>query len=261
MDGILHCGLSDTGQVRQRNEDKWVALPKQGLFLVSDGMGGRAAGALAAQVVAEVLPGLLERRLAMLGEGSLAEAQAQVRAALAELSEELRSKTQNQPGLEGMGATVALVLIWKTQALVAHMGDSRVYLLRQGRLKPLTKDHSLAQLLVDAGEITPDEAGSHPARNQLTQHMGMNSEPLPSVGHLALEPGDRLLLCTDGLTGMVNEAGVLAILKRPLSLKDTCHRLITAANAAGGRDNITVLLVSVPAEGGGEGDHETKGAR
>jgi protein phosphatase len=182
-----------------------------------------------------------------LGGVDLASATARERllAALVELSTQLRQESQDQPGLEGMGATVVLALIREGQALISHLGDSRAYLVRQQKLEPLTRDHSLVQLLLDCGEITAAEAAHHPARGQLTRYVGMKGEALPDVRSLKLCAGDRLLLCSDGLTGMLGADEILAILDQEPVPQAACQRLVTAANAAGGQDNITALAVSI----------------
>lgn len=241
---FTYAGLSDRGRVRKENEDNWVADPEYGLFVVSDGMGGQFAGALAAKIVVETLPPLIKERMKNLKNRKTSAARKLITAALADLSHQVRNQSQGQPGLEGMGATVVLALIRGAHALIAHMGDSRAYLLRRGRLQQLTRDHSIVQLLIDDGKITREEALRHPARGQLTRYVGMTGDALPEARSLDLRRGDRLLLCTDGLTDMVADTKLLSILKKTLVPKTACRHLIAAANAAGGRDNITAVTIS-----------------
>jgi len=242
---IEHAGLTDRGLVREENEDNWSAVLDQGLFIVSDGMGGHFGGAVASKIVVEALPELLRKRMAGIEDLAGSKAAKRVEGVLAELSVQVREQTRGEPGLEGMGATVVLAMVRGYQALIAHMGDSRAYLLRAGRLRQLTKDHSIVQLLVDAGEITSQEALTHPARGQVTRSVGMEGEALPEVDHLDLEPGDRLLLCTDGLTGMLGDREIEAILCGGGSPKDACRQLVDAANGAGGKDNVTALVLNI----------------
>lgn len=238
---VEHAALTDCGRVRRQNEDNWSADPAAGLYVVSDGLGGHAAGELASKIVVETLPLLLQQRLPP--AGSLAGATETVREALRELSRAVYRQTQREPALEGMGATVVLAVVRHASALIAHVGDSRAYRFRGGVLERLTRDHSLVQILVDYGEITPEEATRHPARGCVTRSVGMLGDPLPECRLVDLHPGDRLLLCSDGLVGMVDDAEICDILATGGSLDAVCHRLIDAANDAGGRDNITVLLV------------------
>lgn len=245
MSTISYAGLSDVGRVRTENEDRWFADPDQGLFLVADGIGGAVAGGLASQIVAEVLPRLLRNRLHGTRDPADAGVANQVSAALVELSERLREESRRAMGLKGMGSTVVLALVRQRQAVVAHMGDSRAYLLRAGRLEQLTKDHTIAQLLVDCGELAPEKAASHPAHGQLTRFVGMGIEALPETECIELSPGDRLLLCSDGLTGMLSDQQILAILSQQTAPDEACRHLIAAANEAGGKDNITAVVVAV----------------
>ena len=245
MSRITYAGLSDVGRVRPENEDRWFADSEQGLFLVADGVGGAAAGGLAAEAVVEVLPPLLRKKLGRIERVRDPEAVQRVVEALVELSNRLRQESEARPGMAGTGSTVVLALIRDDHALVAHMGDSRAYLARGRRLERLTRDHSLVQLLVECGEVDPARAATHPARGQLTRFVGMPDEPLPEARLVKLAPGDRLLLCSDGLTGMLDDRRLAAILARELVAADACRHLVEAANEAGGKDNITVVIVTI----------------
>jgi len=245
---IRYAGLSDRGLVRENNEDNWSADDSQGLFIVSDGVGGQLAGELASQIVVQALPVLLRERLAGIGDLSDVKASELIIGALCELSNRVRSEAKGEAGIEGLGATVVLALIRDASAMIAHMGDSRAYLLRGGKLRQLTNDHSIVQLLIERGEIAQKQAHTHPSRGQLTRSVGMAGEPLPEAQFVALEPGDRLLLCTDGLTGMLAHKRIHAILDGGLEPETACQRLIDKAKAAGGHDNITAVVIDfVPA--------------
>ena len=175
-----------------------------------------------------------------------------VKHALRELSAEVYSQTCGQPGLEGMGATVVLALIRQSRALIAHMGDSRAYRLRRGRLKLLTKDHSIVQLLVHAGEISPEEAAVHSARGRVTRSVGMEGEPLPEAKLVTVQPNDRLLLCTDGLTSMLKDEEIRNILAREGQSQAASDTLVQAALRNGGEDNVTVIVVDLLLGTGGD---------
>jgi protein phosphatase len=242
---VRYAGLTDPGRVRQRNEDNWTVDPDQGLFIVADGMGGEFCGALASKAVVATLPGLVRQHLGLINGLSGSSAKRRMARAIAALSTQLYEQTQNEPGLTGMGSTVVCALVRGDRLLVAHMGDSRAYRLRAGRLKRLTKDHSLVELLLRSGDITPEEAATHPARGRLTRNVGMEGEPLPQTCLVKFKPGELLLLCSDGLTAMLDDPTIQSILNEPASLEKQCQRLKNAANQVGGKDNITVVLVAL----------------
>ena len=246
---LLHAGLTDLGRMRTTNEDCWAADPGQGLYLVADGLGNAAAGELAARVVAQALPALLEQYLRGVEELSHPAARQRVVRALAHLSGQLHQQAQGRAGLEGMGATVVLALVRGRHALVAHLGDSRAYLWHRGCLKQLTSDHSLAQLLLDTGQARRNQVTGDATSGQLTRYVGMPGEALPDARVIELHAGDRLLLCSDGLTNMLGNVELLRILGRRDDPEVACRQLVDAANAAGGRDNVTALVVQVAGVG------------
>ncbi len=236
-------GLTDQGCVRKQNEDNYLVDAGQGLFIVSDGMGGHTAGKLASRIVVEALPPFLSQRMESVRDFSDPKAAEIVLEVLSEFSEQLRNKSSQRAGFSGMGATLALCLIRNHHALITHMGDSRIYLLREKQLEQLTMDHSIVQLLIEAGEITPEEAVTHPARARITRYIGMKGEPLSEAHVVELAPNDRLLLCTDGLTNMLDDRVITGLLCAHPEPEAACRVLIDEANKAGGRDNITVVIV------------------
>ncbi len=243
--------LSDVGRVRQQNEDQCLVAAKQGLFIVSDGMGGQQAGEVASRAIVTVLPVMIEQRMARIQTISREAMELALRDAIVELSQRLRAESAGRAGMQGMGATVAVVWLHGSMAHVAHMGDSRVYLFRQGQLVRLTEDHSVVGLLLRRGEITEDEAKTHTARGRLSRYVGMEGEVYPDVRTVELEDGDRLLLCSDGLTNMVGDGKIVEILRVNGEAEAACRGLVEAANEAGGKDNITAVVVDCGAVGTG----------
>jgi protein phosphatase len=236
-------GLSDIGQRRTSNQDNFLVDVPRGLFIVSDGMGGEQAGEIAAKAVVTVLPQMLEPHLQRLAVAPRRVVELTLRELVAQFSQRLRQDAADQPGLRGMGATLELVWICKEQAHLVHMGDSRVYRLRRDRLSLLTEDHSVVALLLKHGDITPQDAVDHPARGQLSRYVGIDGEVYPDVFTVPLHPGERFLLCSDGLWGMVPDREIARLLLQHAELAAACRALVDAANQAGGRDNITVVIV------------------
>jgi PPM family protein phosphatase len=241
--GILKvAALSDVGKVRPNNEDSFAALPEQGFLIVSDGMGGHNAGGLASAIVVEALPQMISNALQSLQEPSIEQLQDVVCDSVVDLSNEIWKRSRREPGLAGMGATFVLAMFQGKKAIVANMGDSRAYLFRSSELRLLTEDHSVVGFLLREGRITPKQASEHPAKGKLSRYVGMLGEVFPDVQALELISGDRLLLCTDGLTGEVSDSQIGSMLDGGLGLEQTCATMVRKASEAGGKDNITVLL-------------------
>lgn len=248
-------GLSDEGQMRPKNEDAFRLLTDRGYFIVADGVGGGHAGETAAKIVVETLPRMLvdrfvghssqSARLSSSSEPSrdpIEKTKLVLRDTIVELSQLIWKQSAGQPGLAGMGSTLVLACIRGDHAYIAHMGDSRAYRYRQDALEPLTQDHSVVGILLRDGKITEEEARRHPARGSLSRFMGMESVVYPDVQDFKLATGDRLLLCSDGLTGMLSDKDIARTLERVRDPEAACQAMVKAANGSGGKDNITVVV-------------------
>jgi serine/threonine protein phosphatase PrpC len=222
---------TDIGRVRERNEDSYLVDPP--IYAVADGMGGARGGAVASSLALDKVEELFHS-----GKGSLGEL---IRSANRAVFE--RSVSDSK--VSGMGTTLTAATVDERGAHLGHVGDSRAYLLRAGSLRQLTDDHTLVNRMVKAGEITTQEAGVHPHRNVLTRSVGTEPEVDVDEKDIPLIDGDRLLLCSDGLTGMVTEPQIQAILETTPDPQEAAGRLIKAANRAGGIDNITVVVLDI----------------
>jgi protein phosphatase len=244
-------GATDPGLLRTNNEDAWLALEDAGLFAVADGVGGHAGGevasGIAVETLREVVPDLLGAKdrtpPAGTGEGADRETAA-LRYALSLANRRLRETAERTPALSGMGTTLTVLLLAKGRALIAHIGDSRAYLLRSGTLQQLTRDHSLVAEQVQAGILTPEQARISAYRHVITRALGLYDEAAPDLQTQAVEPGDLFLLCSDGLTEMLDDRAISSVLASS-SPGDAVRTLIDAANSAGGVDNITAIVVKV----------------
>jgi protein phosphatase len=235
---ILHAGLSDRGRRLAVNEDRWLADPELGLYLVADGM----ADERAPQIIVERLPQLLRQRAADLENLADPKTAEVLRKILSELSIEIRDQSRQDPELPEMAATIVAVLVREQNALIAHLGDCRCYLWREAFLEQVTRDHTLVQRLLSLGVIKPEDASRYRLGGGPTSYLGMKGEAQPSVRLLPLWPGDWLLMCSDGLNHMINDWAIHDILTQTTDPEEACRRLVNAANEAGGRDNITVLI-------------------
>ncbi|MFN8015914.1 MAG: Stp1/IreP family PP2C-type Ser/Thr phosphatase [Acidimicrobiia bacterium] len=235
--------FSDTGLVREGNEDSFLVDKDLFIFAVADGMGGHVAGEIASATAVEALRASTANGIA-------------IEEAIHIAHDQIKQKSNSEEKLNGMGTTITALGFSKEKKLViAHVGDSRAYVLHkqlsddatnsENELVRLTKDHSLVEELVDAGQITQEEADVHPRRSVITRALGIDAQIEVDVEDIAFLKGDRFLLCSDGLTSMVRDEEILRVLKENTSPSAAAKELITRANKAGGNDNITVLIIDV----------------
>ena len=237
---LVATGATDVGLVREGNEDKYLHDDRLGIFAVADGMGGHEAGEVASAVAIEAL------RAAVASGALITEAVIQANTAVME-------KADANPGMRGMGTTLTAAIEVEGGLRIGHVGDSRAYVLRAGILARVTDDHSLVEELVRAGQITLEQAAVHPQRSVITRALGIDRSVEVDDISLELTDGDRVLICSDGLSGMVRETEISAIMRRETDTEATARALIDAANGGGGEDNITVVVIDVIGE---EGDPE-----
>ncbi len=240
-------GKTDIGVRRQNNQDEIVLCPELGFFAVSDGMGGLTYGKLAAEFVVKTIPGLME----MSGNEfkihkDVNKAAAAFQTSVVMMSDNLY-EAANTEKLISYGATFVGVWFIKYTAIFCCLGDSRGYLLSkyQKRIRQITEDQNIGAILVKNGELTPLQAKEHPASSRLTAFVGMKSPATPQVFIVDVKPGDRLLLCSDGLYGMVSDGDITHIVRSSRSPQRVCQRLIDKANKNGGRDNISAVYVRI----------------
>jgi protein phosphatase len=232
---IVSGASTDTGQVREGNEDSYLVDRRLDLFAVADGMGGHRAGEIAS---ATALDGLR----AAVDEGT------PVADAVGRANTAVWDKAAGDTELAGMGTTLTAAIFDDGTLTIAHVGDSRAYLFRGERLERLTTDHSLVEELIRDGKLTEEQAAVHPQRSIITRALGVDSSVEVDVYSLVLQGGDRVILCSDGLTSMVRPAGIAEILREQTDPTAAANSLVDAANAAGGEDNITVLVLDAVAE-------------
>jgi len=228
------------GYVRSTNEDGYFASREQAVFAVADGMGGHEKGEVASRLALEAIV----QHADAIAHATPSELPTNLHQALQDANAAIISHPESQDARARMGTTVVLATICGDRLYFAHIGDSRLYLLRGDMLIQLTRDHSLVQALVDRGEITPEEAAIHPLRHQITRVVGADDVVTPEIASQNLEPGDVVLLCTDGLSGAVAQEQMKAILAAPgLTAQQRADALVRSALDAGGPDNITSVVV------------------
>ncbi|XAH23288.1 Stp1/IreP family PP2C-type Ser/Thr phosphatase [Xylophilus sp. GW821-FHT01B05] len=238
--------LSDTGRVRQNNEDAVLHDAALGLALLADGMGGYNAGEVASGIATHSVHAAFGRwRQAQPGMPSVRELRRAMQRCVADANFAIVEAARGHPEYQGMGTTLVLAVFLGRRVLVGHVGDSRCYRLRGGQLRQLTRDHSVLQEQLDAGRIRREDAAAAAFRNLVTRALGVEAEVRLDLSDHAVEPGDRYLLCSDGLSDMLDDPAIGRLLASDLPMGGSAEALVRAANAAGGRDNVSVVLIQV----------------
>jgi protein phosphatase len=247
---IVSSGLSDVGRVRTNNEDSFRIVEALNLFILSDGMGGEAHGEVASAMAVDVINKYCESEKEDSGATVLDEVPANISSrtrrlknAVAQANFQIFQSAQKNPEQRGMGATITALWLKDTLLSIAHVGDSRAYLLRNGNLQQLTNDHSLVAEQVRRGLITPQQAEESEMQSVLLRALGAHPEVEIDVDEVEIIPRDALLLCSDGLTRMVTEPEIAGALQAEMVPSAAAERLIALANENGGIDNITVIVV------------------
>ena len=253
MPTVSSAVLSHPGLRREANEDSVCARPDIGLFLVADGMGGHAAGEVASKLAAQVIETFVnDTKSADVNttwpfpyDPALSLDGNRLTAAFRLANRRLALAMENDEKLRGMATTAAVVLVGKEKPIVAHVGDSRVYLWRAGELTQITDDHSWVNEQVRAGVLSEVDARHHPWRHVVTRALSGGDDPGVDIQEIEVKAGDRILLCSDGLSGVVPQEKVAVIIGQGASPDETCRNLVEAANQAGGPDNITVAMLQI----------------
>ena len=251
---LLHAAKTDVGMIRSGNEDNYTVdvNPSRGIFIVADGMGGHAAGEVASEMAVQIVQRELTN-VVSIGSEDVVKLVAET---LRKANRAIHTRTLSEVDKQGMGTTASVLLLSGTKYLIGQVGDSRVYLLREGTLSQLTKDHSYVQEQVDAGFLTPEQARYHPYSNVITRCVGASPEVEPDVYRGEVRNGDLFLVASDGLTGMVDDRRLSQLLGSRAEPDRKVQALISEANGRGGLDNITAIIVQ--AVDSGPDDDETK---
>ena len=243
-------GLSDVGRCREINQDELLVHPELGLYAVADGMGGHAAGEVASRLAIESLLATVRAEAEHGPPGDPEEAARRLEQALHEGNRKIYQSVLERGEWRGMGTTIVVLLALGEHAVIAHVGDSRAYRLRNGTLSRLTDDHSWVGEQVRAGLLDESAAHRHPMRNIVTRALGNRSDVEVDVACERLSPGDTLLLCSDGLNSMLADGEIEAQLRDHADDPEgACRALVAQANARGGEDNITVVIVRSAVDG------------
>ncbi|OPH53016.1 serine/threonine protein phosphatase [Paenibacillus ferrarius] len=235
---------TDIGKVRQVNEDRATIQPELGglsLAIVADGMGGHQAGDIASQMAID----MIQEQLQSIHRGMPVEARKQVlKEAIENANEKIYEFASGQENYHGMGTTVVAIIASQELLIIGHIGDSRAYKITDDAITQLTEDHSLVYELVKNGQITIEEADHHPRRNWITRALGTEPGVEVDLYEYPWRPGDTILICSDGLSGLVDSSDIMGIIKSHAKLEDAAEQLIARALDEGGDDNVTVVLLA-----------------
>lgn len=235
--------ISDIGLIRQNNEDSWKLLEDAQFFVLADGMGGHQAGEVASKETVERLCVLFQERFDP-SNTNLAHAEKCIKEIIQEVNTEIYQMSRENLELRGMGTTLCCILVHPEGLIYGHVGDSRIYRFRHGELEQLTQDHSLLRELIDLGQISEQQAGDFLYKNIITKAIGTEAYVEPTIAHSALEGGDMILMCTDGLSDLVSFEEIQDVMAKT-SEGNIVQLLVKKAKQRGGYDNITVILVKV----------------
>jgi protein phosphatase len=243
-------GLTDIGLVRQTNQDTLLLDNELGLWIVADGMGGHAGGDVASQLAVETIHQYIADHAPSTDQGKSMDCAAIIQSAVVLANATIRKRAKAEPALKGMGTTVVLVFMPDTNdenAFIAHVGDSRIYLIRDKTITALTRDHTLLEERIQVGLLPKTTSSSHPLGHVLTRSVGVESTADPEIAHQKLQPTDEILLCSDGLIKMMNDDQILEVLHKNSNQteQEKCQALVDRANELGGKDNTTVILIQV----------------
>jgi protein phosphatase len=243
---MIHCAKSDKGRVRPNNEDAFYIPENMNellLFIVADGMGGHNAGEVASRLAVEEISSFIKSKY--YAKSFQEDVVLLIKEAFKAANEKIYTMSLQSEQLAGMGTTATLALFNQGRVYIGHVGDSRAYMLRGDHLRQLTKDHSLVWQLMEEGRLTAQEIKCHPMRNIITRALGVDEKVDVDVYDYEYKSGDIFLLCSDGLTNMLDDEKIREIILNADSIEAAAERLVQAANNLGGHDNITLELILV----------------
>ena len=242
---LRYTARTDRGCRREKNEDRFYVPPENGpfLFAVADGMGGHAAGEVASSIAVNLLERKYGEQLEILLRGDPQACQVFLQDMIRDAHEEILAAQRENSAYKGMGTTMTAILLAGEDFLVGHVGDSQVHLMNKEICRQVTEDHSMVNMLLKSGEITPEEAENHPQRNMLTSALGAITPYKADFYRFTPRQGDDIILCSDGLTAMLKPEEIKRIINRFTDIESAADELLNQANVSGGLDNITFIII------------------